>query len=121
MVKKYKMKNTNKILIIILGLFSANIQAQNLDDYIQTAIEHAPEIKAANYKVQQAEVREAGAVSYKNTRLNFGVYVWQPQTRVGNQVFTTGVSQELPWFGTLQKKKEWRVMSYSLMNQEMNV
>jgi outer membrane protein TolC len=100
------MKNKNKILII-LGLITASIQAQNLDDYIQIAIANAPEIKAANYKVKQAEVKETGAVSYKNTRLNFGVYIWQPQTRVGNQVFTTSVSQELPWFGTLKKKKEW--------------
>jgi len=115
------MKNTNKILIIILGLFTISIQAQNLDDYIQTAIDNAPEIKAANYKVKQATVSEAGAVSYKNTRLNFGVYVWQPQTRVGNQVFTTGVSQELPWFGTLQKKKEWLSAATRLSTLDVNL
>ncbi|GEM_PF-6873500 len=101
------MKDTIKIISIIFLLFNSILQAQSLDEYIRMAWQHAPEMKAANYRILQAEANEISAHALTDTKISTGIYLLQPETRVGNQQFALGALQEFPWPGTLKAKKKW--------------
>ena len=97
------MKNKLLILCISIGMFS---KAQSLQEYLNIAKNNNPELKAMQYQYESAleKVNEVG--SLPNTTIGAGYFVQEAETRVGAQKAKLSVSQMLPWFGTLEAKKE---------------
>jgi len=106
-------------ILIIISLVSLQLTAQSFEDYVLLAIKNNPTVKAAIVEVKIAGEKMNEVGTWKDTGLSIGAYPFTPETRVGSQKVNFGVSQELPWFGTLhqekrvqqekQKLKEWEV------------
>lgn len=95
-----------KVIIIYIFMFALNTQAQTLQDYLQIAEQNNPQLKAALLASQSSfeKIDEAGSLA--NTTIGMGYFLQEPETRVGAQKTKLSVSQMLPWFGTLNAKKE---------------
>lgn len=96
----------NNILITIILFLTFSVNAQSLDDYLKEATKNSPELKSKNYSYLSAveKVNEVG--SLPNTTIKAGYFVQEAETRVGAQKAKLSVSQMMPWFGTLEAKKE---------------
>ncbi len=98
-------------LIIIIFLTSilqplTSKGQSTLDQYLQTAAEKNPQLKAIfnQYLAALEEVPQVG--SLPDPQLSFGVFVQPIETRVGAQRANFSISQMFPWFGTLTAQKE---------------
>ncbi|MBL4747048.1 MAG: TolC family protein [Flavobacteriaceae bacterium] len=96
----------SNIIYILIFLISLGANAQNLNDYLSEAAANNPELKGFQYKYESAleKVTEVGSVP--NTSIGIGYFVQTPETRVGSQRAKLSIAQKLPWFGTLEAKKE---------------
>jgi len=96
----------NNILITIILFLTFSVNAQSLEDYLKEATKNSPELKSKNYSYLSAveKVNEVG--SLPNTTIKAGYFVQEAETRVGAQKAKLSVSQMMPWFGTLNAKKE---------------
>jgi outer membrane protein TolC len=89
---------------IILGSSSASAQ-EVLDDYLITAAENNPGLKA-RFNEYLAALEVAPQVrALPDPQLAFGYFILPVQTRVGPQEFRISASQMFPWFGTLNAKE----------------
>ncbi|MCX2679137.1 TolC family protein [Galbibacter sp. EGI 63066] len=88
-------------------LISINIQAQDLNTYIQTALENNPDIQAfeLRYNIAEEKTNESGTLP--NTQFGAGYFVSEPETRTGPQRFKLSVKQMLPWFGTITARENY--------------
>ncbi|GAB3204014.1 outer membrane protein TolC [Pontibacter aydingkolensis] len=94
------------ILSILLLAFSLNLKAQTLDDYLITAGENNPLLKAryAEYEAALQRVPQVGALPDPQANFNFFL---QPMERfMGNQVGEASVMQMFPWVGSLGAAKD---------------
>ena len=97
-----------KNLLIILLILSADfVNAQSLEQYVKMALGNSSAIKNKVVDEQIARLKIDEAHTFPDTQLDFGVYALQPETRVGNQQWKAGVSQQIPWFGTNKAKENW--------------
>lgn len=98
------MKIKIKYIIAMFIGFSAN--GQSLQDYLAVAESNSQELQAMQYKYESAleKVTEEGSVP--NTTISAGYFVQEVETRVGAQKAKISISQTMPWFGTLEAKKE---------------
>ena len=96
----------NNILITIILFLTFSVNAQSLEDYLKEATKNSPELKSKNYSYLSAveKINEVG--SLPNTTIKAGYFVQEAETRVGAQKAKLSVSQMMPWFGTLEAKKE---------------
>jgi outer membrane protein TolC len=94
------------LFIVFCFLYNAGSQAQSLQDYLIIAKKNSPELQSQQYRHESAleKINEVGSVS--NTTFGVGYFVQEAETRVGAQKTKLSVSQMLPWFGTLEAKKE---------------
>ncbi len=73
-----------------------------LDDYLQYAAEHNPGLRAA-FERWKAEIQRIPQVrALPDPKLSYTYFLENVETRVGPQEQKFGVSQEFPWFGTLE-------------------
>jgi outer membrane protein TolC len=95
-----------KIFFIPIICFALGTQAQTLQDYLQLAEQNNPQLKAALLASQSSfeKIDEAGSLA--NTTIGVGYFLQEAETRVGAQKTKLSVTQMLPWFGTLNAKKE---------------
>ena len=101
------MKAINIILIAVLYLISYTTSAQNeLNNYLQTAAENNPGLKAKfnDYMAALEKVPQAGALP--DPIVAFGYFIQPVETRFGPQQAKVGISQMFPWFGTLSAKED---------------
>ncbi|WP_430412841.1 TolC family protein [Kordia sp.] len=79
---------------------------QTLAHYLAEAEKNSSEILAKQFQYESAleKVNEVG--SLPNTQLGVGVFAQAVETRVGPQRARFSASQKIPWFGTLNAKKE---------------
>ncbi len=93
------------ISLIAISSFS-NSNAQSLHDYLKIATENSPQLQAIqyNYESDLEKINEIG--SLQNTSIGVGYFVSPVETRVGAQKAKFSISQNLPWFGTLNTKQE---------------
>ena len=97
----------HKILYICTYFLCAHfMNAQTLEAYLAEAEKNSSEIVAnqLQYKSALEKVNEVG--SLPNTQLGVGIFAQAVETRVGPQIARFSASQKIPWFGTLQAKKE---------------
>ena len=94
------------LFIVFCFLYNVGSQAQSLQDYLIIAKKNSPELQSQQYRHESAleKINEVGSVS--NTTFGVGYFVQEAETRVGAQKTKLSVSQMLPWFGTLEAKKE---------------
>lgn len=96
-----------KIAMVILFLISLSVTAQNeLDNYLQTAAENNPGLKAkfSEYMAELEKVPQVGALP--DPTVAFGYFIQPVETRVGPQQGRIGISQMFPWFGTLGARED---------------
>ncbi len=94
------------IVYIIVLFISITSYGQSLQEYLNIAESKNPELQAMQYKYESAleKVNEEG--SLPNTTIGAGYFVQEAETRVGAQKAKLSISQMMPWFGTLEAKKE---------------
>ena len=95
-----------KIIILISSLFTVNVYSQSVEDYINIAKQNNSKIKVQNALVNLEKEKSDEVASYENTTFNTGIFALTPETRVGSQLFKVGASQQLPWFGELEAKRD---------------
>lgn len=95
-----------KIIYSILLLLTISVKAQTLNGYLQIASENNPELKAIQYQYKSALEKVVEVGSLPNTTIGAGYFVQEAETRVGAQKAKFSISQMMPWFGTLEAKKE---------------
>ncbi|MEM6685141.1 MAG: TolC family protein [Bacteroidota bacterium] len=97
----------HKILYIFASIWCLQTaDAQTLVDYLAEAEKNSSEIVAKQLQYESAleKVNEVG--SLPNTQLGVGVFAQAVETRVGPQRARFSASQQIPWFGILNAKKE---------------
>jgi len=93
------------LFLITMGLIPS-LNAQSLDQYLQTAAENNPELKS-RFKMYLAALERVPQVgTIPDPELAFGVFVRSVETRVGPQEASVAISQAFPWFGELKARKE---------------
>lgn len=97
------MKKTN-ILIGLLLLVGAWVQAQSLEEMQRLAIENNAGIQSS-YKQFEASLEQIPqAKSLEDPILSAGYFLQPMGTLMGEQVFKLSLNQQFPWFGTLKAK-----------------
>jgi outer membrane protein TolC len=104
MTKNKKMKT--KLLITIILFIGFLTKAQSLQDYLNLAAKNNPELKTIQYQYKSALEKVTEVGSLPNTSIGAGYFVQEAETRVGAQKAKFSITQILPWFGTLEAKKE---------------
>ncbi|MBN2215642.1 MAG: TolC family protein [Bacteroidales bacterium] len=97
----------NNTVFVIMFMVSLSVSAQSeLDNYLQTAAENNPGLKAkfSEYMAALEKVPQAGALP--DPTVAFGYFVQPVETRTGPQQFRAGISQMFPWFGTLGTQED---------------
>jgi len=97
----------NVILILLLGLFSNNSKAQQLQSFLLEAESNNPEIRAYNLRYNIAEEKVHEANWLPNTEISAGYFVIEPETRTGAQRARFSARQMLPWFGTITARENY--------------
>ncbi len=87
--------------------FFGTAGAQSLEDYIVELKRKSSRLQAQMLEEKIAYEKINEASRFPDLQWNAGVYILQPETRVGNQAFKFGVSQQIPWFGTNKAVKNW--------------
>ncbi|MFV0573117.1 MAG: TolC family protein [Xanthomarina gelatinilytica] len=96
-----------QLLVILLLLAGGLVNAQNLQEYIDLAVENNPEIQKfeLQYKRVSEKVNEVNTIP--NTEFGVGYFVSEPETRTGAQRFKVSAKQMLPWFGTITSREDY--------------
>lgn len=82
-------------------------QAQQLQSYIEEAIDNNPELQSfeLRYNIAEEKVNEANWLP--DTEISVGYFASEVETRVGAQSARIGVRQMLPWFGTITARENY--------------
>jgi outer membrane protein TolC len=104
-MKKYKILNISYVILVVM-LYSTNLNSQALPEYLTTASHNNPEIQAA-YKEFEAALQKAPQMSsLPDPSLTVSAFGRMVETRVGAQEARFSLMQMFPWFGTLEAKEQ---------------
>ncbi|MDN3663805.1 TolC family protein [Algibacter miyuki] len=107
-MKNYKNHITHKV-VLLLGslLFVLQGNSQELETYINIALENSPEIQKfeLQYNIATEKVNEANTLA--NTDFSAGYFALEPETRTGAQRFKFSAKQMFPWFGTITSRENY--------------
>ncbi|QYA25306.1 TolC family protein [Gramella sp. MT6] len=122
----FKSKHLEKHLILLcvfsFSLFTFHsVNAQNLDTYQNQALQNNPEIQSMNSSVEIARERINEVNSIPDTEFGFGYFVSEPETRTGPQKLRVSVKQMLPWFGTIDSRKEYAGYMVSVEEADLEI
>ena len=98
---KAKFINTVIFFLVVIA-----VKAQSLEGYLKIAEENNDQLKAQNFKHKKTVERIVEIGSVPKTMIEAGVFVQEPETRVGAQKAKFAISQRLPWFGSIKSKKQ---------------
>ncbi|MEN8138157.1 MAG: TolC family protein [Bacteroidota bacterium] len=94
------------ILTIVILTLSGNLFAQEiLNQYLQTAAENNPGLKAQFNEYMSSLERVAQVGALPDPVVAFGYFIQPVETRVGPQQAKISASQMFPWFGTLSARE----------------
>ncbi len=97
---------STRMLCLFLTMTILSGQAQSLDEYLKTAAENNPGVKAAYLEFEAAMQRLPQVSSLPDPTLSMSALGQMIETRVGTQEARFTLMQTFPWFGTLKAKKE---------------
>ncbi|WP_445385389.1 TolC family protein [Robiginitalea sp. IMCC44478] len=95
----------NRLLLLLIVFVSAVPRAQELQSYIQQALENNPGVQAykLRYNISEEKINEANW--FPGTEISAGYFVSEPETRTGAQKARFSARQMLPWFGTVSTRE----------------
>ena len=94
------------ISTLLFLLFSSSVFGQSLDNYLMTAAENNPNLKATFLKYQAALERIPQVGALPDPQLSFSIFIQPMERFAGNQVGSISIMQMFPWIGTLKAAKE---------------
>lgn len=110
--------STKFINTLIFFLVTTAINAQTLDEYLKIAEENNDQLKMQGFEHKKALEKMVEMGSVPKTTIEAGVFVQEPETRVGAQKARFNINQPLPWFGTLKAQKESeQFKAYAALNR----
>ena len=102
-----KGSNFQLLIVLVIGLSVISGHSQNLEVYLNEAVENNPEIQKFDlqYRIASEKVNEVN--SLPNTEVSVGYFVSEPETRTGAQRARFSVRQMLPWFGNITARENY--------------
>lgn len=96
------MNKLNLVLIIVL-VFQSSV-SQSLEELINEGLNNNPKIKnyELKFNIEQEKVNEQKA--FPNTDIGFGLFISEPETRVGSQNSKFSIKQIIPSFGVITSR-----------------
>lgn len=92
-----------RILIIIFSILATgSLPAQTLEDYLKTAVENNPGIRAKHTEFQVALQKLPQAKALPDPTVNASFFLGHMILPEGNQLGSISAMQMFPWFGTLK-------------------
>ncbi|WP_026914529.1 TolC family protein [Christiangramia portivictoriae] len=110
-----------KNIIAILLFLPVLVQAQKLEDYQNRALKNNPEIQSMNSSIEIAEERINEVNALSDTEFGIGYFISEPETRTGAQKFRVSVRQMIPWFGTIQSRKDYAGSMVSVEEADLEI
>ncbi|WP_341481594.1 TolC family protein [Christiangramia lutea] len=116
---------TRKLFLMIAFHFSFftfhSVTAQELEAFYNQALINNPEISSmqANVEIARENINEVGSIP--DTEFGFGYFVSEPETRTGAQKLRVSVRQNIPWFGTIQSRKDYAGALVSLEEADLEI
>nr|WP_231517297.1 TolC family protein [Tenacibaculum sp. 47A_GOM-205m] len=83
------------------------MQGQNLQEYIETALENNPEVQQFEAQYKRISEKKEEVNTLPNTEFGAGYFVSEPETRTGPQQFKLSVKQMIPFFGTISARENY--------------
>jgi len=106
------MKNKIYIIAIIFMLTASALTAQDdLNNYLKTAAENNPGLKARFNEYMAALEIVPQVKALPDPQVAFGYFIQPVETRVGPQQFKISASQMFPWIGTLKAKENLAIQA----------
>ena len=104
-----KMNKSYIKYVVALGIvfLSINLTGQELETYIQQALESNLEIQQIETQYKRVLEKQNEVNTLPNTEVGVGVFVSSPETRTGAQKFKVSVKQMLPFFGTITARENY--------------
>ncbi|AZJ36690.1 TolC family protein [Tenacibaculum singaporense] len=81
--------------------------AQDLQGYINIALENNPEVQQFDTKYKRISEKKEEVNTLPNTEFGAGYFVSTPETRTGPQQFKLSVKQMIPFFGTITARENY--------------
>lgn len=78
----------------------------SLDEYVQYALYHSPEVEASYQSWRAAAERLPQVGALPDPRFGFGYFLEEVQTRTGPQEARVSIEQTFPWPGSLQDRED---------------
>ncbi|CAM1353555.1 TolC family protein [Tenacibaculum ascidiaceicola] len=103
----FKINNKKATLFLASVFFAFTIQGQNLQEYIETALENNPEVQQFDIKYKRISEKKEEVNTLPNTEFGAGYFVSTPETRTGPQRFKLSVKQMIPFFGTITARENY--------------
>ena len=103
----FKINNKKAILFLASVFFAFTMQGQNLQEYIETALENNPEVQQFDIKYKRISEKKEEVNTLPNTEFGAGYFVSTPETRTGPQRFKLSVKQMIPFFGTITARENY--------------
>lgn len=103
----FKINNKKVILFLASVFFAFTMQGQNLQEYIETALENNPEVQQFDIKYKRISEKKEEVNTLPNTEFGAGYFVSTPETRTGPQRFKLSVKQMIPFFGTITARENY--------------
>ena len=98
------MKN---IIFSIILMTVAATNAQQLESYQSQALQNNLQLQSLQQNVAIAREKINEMNSLPDTEFGAGYFVSEPETRTGAQKLRVSVRQGIPWFGTLQSRRDY--------------
>lgn len=103
----FKMKNKKVALFLVSVIFAFKMQGQDLQEYINIALENNPEVQQFDTKYKRISEKKEEVNTLPNTEFGAGYFVSTPETRTGPQQFKLSVKQMIPFFGTITARENY--------------
>lgn len=103
----FKINNKKAILFLASVFFAFTMQGQNLQEYIEAALENNPEVQQFDIKYKRISEKKEEVNTLPNTEFGAGYFVSTPETRTGPQRFKLSVKQMIPFFGTITARENY--------------
>ncbi|WP_298246665.1 TolC family protein [uncultured Christiangramia sp.] len=115
-------KNIILVTIFIVSLFTFHsLQSQQLQDYQNLALGNNPAIQSMNSSVEIASEKINEANTLSDTEFGVGYYVSEPETRTGAQKLRLSVRQMMPWFGTINSRRNYAGSMVGIEEAELEI
>ena len=102
----FKIKN-KIVLFLASSLFVLTVQGQDLQEYINIALENSPEVQQFDAQYRRISEKKEEVNTLPNTEFGAGYFVSEPETRTGPQKFKLSVKQMIPFFGTISARENY--------------